>query len=255
MTLVLIAGILVGCTTWSVSIDDLEETVIEDKTSSLLAEYRQRVAADRDAAGGIARTLGVPPAWLTENKATPRPELEQAVRARAEDLTRQQRQGMKEFYGLSFGVGPSIKFGGPSAVESASLVGPDGAKVVRVTEEHSAEPAILFETHYFFTPFEEDGDFNKKARFGIGPFMAMQFAGDSEVIDGIGAGLMLGWRYDSEASRSFNIGFGGFLDANVKQLGPGVVDGQPLPPGETEIRFIETDEWRWIVTFSFSFDF
>jgi hypothetical protein len=64
---------------------------------------------------------------------------------------------------------------------------------------------------------------------------------------------MVGWRSErGDDARSFNIGFGPFLDRDVKQLASGFQEGQAPPLGETQVAFETKDEWRWALSFSFS---
>lgn len=156
----------------------------------------------------------------------------------------------RNFQGLSFGVAPSIIFGGKKAIKSAKIVNSDGADIVRVTEENSDDIALLLEAHYFFMLDSEN-------RYGIGPFLAIK-PGDGEIINGMGAGVMAGARYlsaEGTSAKSFNIGFGPFLQRNAQVLADGFYDGEPPPEGEEQVEFKTEDVWRWTVTFSFSWSF
>ncbi len=64
---------------------------------------------------------------------------------------------------------------------------------------------------------------------------------------------MLGLRRPGEETASFNIGIGVLYDLNVRVLGEGVVANQPLPPGETEIRYLEEEQSGLLIMTSYSF--
>ena len=139
-------------------------------------------------------------------------------------------------------------------VEEAEIV--EG--VVRITKMTNHRPRVLLETHYFWqwkaekVPMEVEGGSQiiEVADIGIGPFAAIQTSGD-EVLESIGMGLMVGFKRDARSS--FNVGGGLLLDPTVKTLGDGIRPNEPLPPGETVIRFKEEPRWGLLVLASFSF--
>jgi hypothetical protein len=92
----------------------------------------------------------------------------------------------------------------------------------------------------------------KRALWGIGPFVAIEGGGDS-IINAIGAGLMIGFRKSAESTQSFNFGFGYVVDPNTRVLGDNVRENQPLPTGETQVRFKETAQGGLLFLTSFSF--
>ena len=153
----------------------------------------------------------------------------------------------KQFYGVSFGIAPSVLFGGPEEVRAASIVDQGGTPVVQVTESRDDTTAVLLETHYFFQPKKILDTYE----WGFGPFLGIQVTED-DILQGIGFGGMIGFRYAEDSSRSFNIGFGVFLDEDVQTLASGFSDGQPPPTGETQVRFDKEDAWRGVLMFSFA---
>jgi hypothetical protein len=86
---------------------------------------------------------------------------------------------------------------------------------------------------------------------GIGPFVAIQSSKDSP-IEAFGLGALVGLRPDAKSSTSLNLGIGALLDPKVRVLGDGIVEGQPLPDGETEVRFRTEGRWRFLILASFS---
>jgi len=88
--------------------------------------------------------------------------------------------------------------------------------------------------------------------WGVGPFVALQ-PGSDEVIDAVGAGLMMGFRRAGDRNQSFNFGIGMLYDLDVRVLGPGIVANQALPPGETTVRFQQREQASLLFLSSFSF--
>lgn len=164
-----------------------------------------------------------------------------------------QKSNTKNFAGLDFGVGVSATFdlGSNDRITTAEIVN----GLVRVTDKDNVRARIMLESHYFFKPsfkFLKTDEEN----WGYGPFIALQ-PGTDEIIESIGAGLMFGFRRNSsseeDANQSFNIGFGVAFDPNTQTLGEGIVNGEPLPEGETAVRFLEQDQVGLLILTSFSF--
>ena len=68
--------------------------------------------------------------------------------------------------------------------------------------------------------------------FKVGPFIAIQVGDD--IVTAFGGGLMLAFQPDGVPA--FNLGLGVIVDPDVLVLGKGLVDGEALPAGETNIR-------------------
>lgn len=194
----------------------------------------------------------------------------------------QREEATKDFLGLKWGLGIGVMggFGGGDAVEKASLVGTN--KIVRVDEEGDMRPQMFLEMHVFFADFgrgkmESWRSYKKrqveawrKAKDsngeevppmmqedeaptrGFGPFIAIQ-GGDDEVINALALGVMWGFRRDAKADNSVNVGFGLSFDPSVQVLGHGIKEGQPLPDGETELRFKKEGQFGWAFMASFTF--
>jgi hypothetical protein len=56
-----------------------------------------------------------------------------------------------------------------------------------------------------------------------------------------GLGYMVGWSDEiastPAATKSWNLGLGVLLESNVQRLGDGIHENQPLPDGETQVRY------------------
>jgi hypothetical protein len=157
------------------------------------------------------------------------------------DIEKEVKKKMDEqFKGLGFGLGLSLTIH-KKRIEEAQLV--DG--MVRISEETGAEPRLLFESHYFFTPTESK-------MIGLGPFVCV-LAGDNKFIEAIGGGFMVGLRRKKDKSDSFNLGIGIISDTKVKVLGDGIEVDKPLPDGETEIRYKTKNGLGILFILSFTF--
>ena len=159
-----------------------------------------------------------------------------------------------QFLGLNWGVGIGASQLFDDAIEEASVV--DG--VVRVTKESRTEPRVLLEFHRFFFTREAGsklpGTNGKAIKSGHGPFVAVA-AKANDVLAGIAAGWMWGWK-DSRLPASddaFTVGLGLILDSEIKDLADGFEEGEPLPDGETSIRFEEKSRAGVVLLFTRSF--
>lgn len=179
--------------------------------------------------------------------------------------------GKTRFGGLEFGIGLGFTtdLGRRDRIGKAELIN----NVVRVTDSENTRARLLLESHYFFTPTNAKGgyaewlgvkNYSDKVdssgaiirrgvkNWGVGPFIALQ-AGEGELVQAVGAGLMFGLRRPGEGSGSFNLGVGVLYDMNVRTLGDGIVENQPLPAGETEIRYKERSQSGLMILSSYSF--
>lgn len=154
--------------------------------------------------------------------------------------------------GFKFGVGLTLTIdaGGLNRVQEAEVVN----GIVRITEERDVIPRLMLETHYFFVPQSNKffGLFSADKMWGWGPFVGLQ-NGSDDIIEAIGIGLMIGFRRREDPAQSFNIGLGAIVDPSVKVLGDGIRQDEPLPAGETNIRYKHTDQWGFLIITSYSF--
>ena len=151
----------------------------------------------------------------------------------------------EKFSGINFGLGVGV-VGIPSDRLASNAQVVNG--VVRVDDQTNLTASVILESHYFFT----DKD---RPRFGHGPFVAVRSGGtDNQIIDSIGLGYMLGWRYDDKSNSSWNIGAGLSVNPSTRVLGDGVTKNAPLPAGETEVRFQDKSLLGFMILASFSWN-
>jgi hypothetical protein len=73
--------------------------------------------------------------------------------------------------------------------------------------------------------------------------------GSDNVIEAFAVGWM--WRLpDKLSSRAINMGIGYIVDQNVQILGDGIRRNEPLPAGETDVRFRTTDQEGFLLMIS-----
>jgi len=191
----------------------------------------------------------------------------------------------EDFAGLKFGVWLSLTLdtGKHHRIDSAEL---DSRNVVRVTKERDDIARVMFETHWFYVPKGTSFFWTADAgKWGWGPFVSFE-PGSDKAIKAIGAGLMVGFlqkemtnaeaaeaatkcdtvtsddakkkcKTDAEAktkaNNSFNIGIGFVVDPSAQVLADSITENEPLPAGETKIRFKETSQWGFLIMSSYSF--
>jgi hypothetical protein len=161
------------------------------------------------------------------------------------------------------GLGLTIAPASDGEIEDALVVD----KKIVVTKQNTNAARMMFEFHQLFTTnvFTSAGRDAARAQlqacelnaincpmFGVGPFLSLQTSSESAV-DSVGIGLMAGLRNDPRKDTSFNLGIGVQWDSRVRQLADGFVAGQPLPAGETEIRFKQKGRARLMIGLSLGF--
>ena len=147
----------------------------------------------------------------------------------------EERSSEKKFLGLEWGLGFGASYSFDQLITDATVVN----GIVHATKEETIEPRAVLEFHAFLFG-HDNGVSGAKIKHGNGPF-AVVAAKTDEILGGFGLGWMWGWK-DNDAptdSNAFTIGIGVLLDGNVKALADGFEDDEPLPAGETEIRFKE----------------
>lgn len=178
----------------------------------------------------------------------PRPEMEvQKDRAEASFLS-----------GVNFGAGimGSVFSGGKKPVESARVVN----GVVRVEEEGDAQVGVVAEFHTLWrwcasksqTGLVNCNNDDQHAQLGVGPSVGFKL-GDNNIINAVFLGPMIAFRPNPTATNSFNLAIGGIMAPKVKVLGDGVEKNQPLPAGETEVRYKTINKYGYALMLAFTF--
>ena len=103
---------------------------------------------------------------------------------------------------------------------------------------------MFLEYHWFPDKLASKDNANRIQR-AWGPFIAVA-ASEDNVLSGIGAGAMLGFK-DAGDSEGFAIAVGFMLDNDVRSLARGFTVDEPLPEGETEVRYIDKSELSYIL--------
>jgi len=151
------------------------------------------------------------------------------------------------FMGISFGVGVGASISDDDRI-SAAEVGADGR--IRATSTETQEPRVIFESHYYGWCHSDECNAGHR---GVGPFFGI-VAKDDKLISAFALGVMFGRKSDEgERSEGFSVGIGAILDSDVKSLADGFKEGQPLPPGETQISFEEKSRWGALLFFTRTF--
>lgn len=237
----------------------------QDEIAAQLAALDQGATPDTLAAVAAAQPTQAPQAEPPPAQAAG----DKADKADAErddgDKGDKNEKDKQKFGGIEFGIGVSFTadLGSRDRIGEAML-DPNG--IVRIKDENNGRARIMLESHYFFTPcrafvFRSLGENSctrgkpdpDKTEWGFGPFIALQPGGEENVIEAIGMGLMVGFRKNPATTQSFNFGIGYVVDPNTRVLGDGIVQDQPLPAGETEIRYKETSQSGLLFLASFSF--
>jgi hypothetical protein len=186
--------------------------------------------------------------------------------------------GTVEWGGLGWGVGIATNFDvGGKRVGTAELVGTNN--IVRVKDASSnVNVSFVLEAHYFLRDYmlaignptsckklASAGyvDYVNCTELAHGPFVAIEVGGGSSgtpkadgLITAIAMGWMVGLRHPAsspDSKSSWNFGLGLRVTPNSQILGDGIIANQPLPAGETLIRY--KNEPRYGVTLLSSFSF
>jgi hypothetical protein len=150
---------------------------------------------------------------------------------------------LDKYFGAGIMANFDTKWGhGEKRVKSARVVN----GVVRVEQEATAQVGFMLEAHKF-TSDPPDG----KRRHVRGPFLGLVMSGEGAIDTAI-LGYMWGWRQPS-STQTLNVGVGASISPAAQVLGDGITADQPLPPGETEVRYKKVTKYGIAVTVSFGF--
>jgi hypothetical protein len=173
--------------------------------------------------------------------------------------------------GIGWGIGLAADFDlGGSRVANATLVN----NIVRITDTSSnVGIGFVLEAHYFLRDYEfaaanvAKNVVNGMCKYycdvdvAVGPFVAIEVGGGSSAtpanggpITGYALGVMVGLHHpDASRTSSWNFGIGYRIDPKAQVLGDGIKANQPLPAGETAIRFKTEPRGGVMLLSSFSF--
>jgi hypothetical protein len=148
----------------------------------------------------------------------------------------------EEFFSKYFGVGvfANIDLGANQRVESARVVN----GIVRIEESNRVQLGVLLEAHKFI-------NMNASGTKADGPFVGL-VAGSEGVISSGALGWMWAWRPVSD-TYSMNLGIALMVSPDTQVLGDGIVEDQPLPAGETDVRYKKITTYGVTVAVSFGF--
>lgn len=226
-------------------------------TAGVIIAVAASVARAEEPAAAAPAPAGAPQAaatttGTTETERVLREQIAADLRATKAAAAQEEAVARKQFAGINFGVaiGVLVPLYRNTRIEEAVLVpsdpaNPDAPKVVRATVRKSVDARLLLETHYFFQP-------TAYPLFGWGPVIVVQ-PGTDDIVEGAGLGMMVGWRREAKTSDSFNLGIALFMERRVKDLGEGITEDNPLPIGETEIRYQQKSAVSAVLLGSFSF--
>jgi hypothetical protein len=160
------------------------------------------------------------------------PMTDEAARLKAE------ADSQVKFMGVSWGLGFGFSFSSDELVDDAVVVN----GIVKVKSQKKQQPRAVMEFHRYFWCNKDYTD----GKRGCGPFIAVAATAD-DVLSGVGFGFMYGVKRGDGENNGFSIGVGAILDGNVRDLAEGFQVDQPLPPGETTVRFEDKARWSALV--------
>lgn len=144
----------------------------------------------------------------------------------------------------TFGIGLAVttNLGRERSIQEAQLVN----GIIRVTSERQIVPRLMLEKHWFPSDTFHEGC---KCKNGI--FVGVSLLGDKQIMDAIALGYIAGFKPNTDGS-SHNLGVGFALQPYSRVLGDGLSKNQPLPVGETAIRYKETNRTSLIFFYTYT---
>ena len=147
--------------------------------------------------------------------------------------------------------------GNRKPIKSASIIN----GIVRVEEENEIKYGLGLEVHRFVWGTSWGATTRRpwSGAVALGPYVSV-LPGTNDVIDTIGAGIVLGFlggrSSQSEGNNfSMNIAVGGYVDPETRVLADGFEDGKAPPPGETTARYSTVAQYGFQGVLSFSYKF
>ena len=160
------------------------------------------------------------------------------------DAVNEQKSQEKVFGGFNVGAGVMVGFdlGNKQRVQKASVVN----GVVRIDQASSSNIGVIAEVHKLYQYDSKGG------QWGYGPYVGLVLSGENNIINAASAGVMFGFLPKGD-KQSLNIGVGAMVTPNAQVLGDGIEANQPLPAGETGVRYKNTTIYGVAVAISFGF--
>lgn len=153
----------------------------------------------------------------------------------------------KNDFWSTFGVGLAVtaNLGRERSIQEAQLVN----GIVRVTNERQVTPRLMLEKHWYLDEgWKEDGC---HCRHGV--FVGASLLGDKQMMDAVALGYLAGFKSGSKSdTTTHNLGIGLALQPYSRVLGDGLTKNQPLPAGETTVRYKETNRTALILFYTYT---
>lgn len=149
----------------------------------------------------------------------------------------------EESFWDTFGVGLAVttNLGRERSIQEAQLVN----GIVRVTSERQVVPRLMLEKHWYFRD-------DWKGGYKPGMFVGASLLGERQVMDAVALGALVGFKPNSGTTTTHNLGIGIALQPYSRVLGDGLTKDQPLPAGETQIRYKETNRTALILFYTYT---
>jgi hypothetical protein len=184
-------------------------------------------------------------AGVTTYGATTEPSVATATATKADNVS--------DFLNSSFGWGVGAAHTlGKSRVDSASVVN----GIVRVDQTSTTRPIVALEAHHFFMLGKWNPADDTRV-WAHGPFASVQASSDNSSVLSFGVGWMIGWSDEIQSTqvptKSWNLGVGVLVEGGTQRLGDGIHANEPLPDGETQIRYKKSGSSSIFVLFSRAF--
>lgn len=165
------------------------------------------------------------------------------------------------FFGTGWSVGLAILKNKQAVIGEATIAG----NVVRANSSQTSTTELVV-SRAFFLPNTSNKDkcgpvwLGTDGDYCLGGFVSAGIGGQGsgQFIDMIGGGLLLGFgsrpTNQSQALKQHNIGIGYGRRFGIKTLGDGITRDAPLPTGETQIRYKNTDMSAVFLTYMYTLD-
>lgn len=149
----------------------------------------------------------------------------------------------EESFWDTFGVGLAVttNLGKERSIQEAQLVN----GIVRVTSERQVVPRLMLEKHWYLRD-------DWKGGYKPGLFVGASLLGDRQVMDAVALGFLAAFKPNSGTTTTHNLGIGIALQPYSRVLGDGLSKNQPLPAGETQIRYKETNRTALILFYTYT---